>query len=142
MQLRETIVIQAPPPVVARLYADPHSWAVFYPAIQAVSVVGQRGGTTLVDVAHEEGTVRNEVTVIDASHVRLFEDKRRYVVRFDVQFRSESGGTRVHLVGDVRVKGILRVFSPLARSYARRLIRTKQLQPLKHAAERAKQSPC
>lgn len=137
MNLHASITIQASPELVAELYSDVERWPDVYPTIRAVTVVRKRDDTTIVSVAHrDEGPVRNVLTVIDPYRTCLYEEKRLYTATFDATFRRVAEGTSVDLVATIRVRGVLRLFSPLARPHARRAIHEGQLYPLKRAAER------
>lgn len=136
MRLVEVVAIAAPREVVVALYADPRTWVRTYPSIHAVEIVRVAGSSTEVLVAHDEGRVRNVVTVSGPDRVHLHEDKRQYAAEFDLHVFDAGDGCVAAVTATVSIRGLRRMLSPLARGRARRMLRSGQLLPLRRAAER------
>ena len=136
MQLEASILIRAPRARVFALYADYTGWPrLFGRTIRGVRLLGERGETQTLEVDHVEGRVVNRMTLRPPAEIRLEEHKRRYDALFSNRFDVDPAGTRYTLWAEVRIRGWLRLLSPVAGHVARRQIRRFVLEPLKQAAE-------
>jgi hypothetical protein len=141
MQLEASILIGAPRARVFALYADCASWPrVFASTIRGVRLLSEEGETQTIEVDHVEGPVLNRMTLAPPAEIRLEEHKRHYDALFTNRFDVDPGGTRYTLWAEVRIKGWLRLLSPLATLVARRQMRRFVLEPLKQAAEQLEPS--
>jgi hypothetical protein len=84
-----------------------------------------------LEIDHVEGRVINELVVRLPDTLELWEEKRRYDVRFSNRFEAVPGGARFTARGDIYLKSWARLLQPFLAGYVRRL----QLQPVKAEAE-------
>jgi len=131
-----------PPERAYDVYADYAGWPRVFPTISAVRLVRRAGNSVVLEVDHRsEGKVRNELVLQPKRQLELRESKRRYDARFLNRFDPINSGTRVSVAGDIRLKGLVRLLSPLLGWYVRRLIQRFTLHPIKIAAEAGKRQP-
>ncbi len=132
----ESILIHAPPSLVAALYQDYEDWPRLFPAtIRGVRLVRSSGAQTEVEVDHREGRVLNTMTAVSPGRIDLWEAKRRYEGRFVNRFEAAPGGTRYTVDADIRLKGAARLLGPLLAPYIGRQMRQYLLRPMQVAAE-------
>lgn len=123
---------------VRALYDDPDHWERLFPAtIRSARVVRRDGDTTVVDVDHVEGMVRNVLRNVSATRINLLETKRRYDATFTNEFIPEPGGTRYRLTAAVRLKWPYRLVAPFVKPLVVARMRRYVVEPLKAAAERS-----
>jgi hypothetical protein len=137
MHVTMAVDVDAPASLAYQVLADPARWPEVFPAIHATEVLGQDGGTVGVLVHHDEGEVRNWLTLVPPSRIDLRERKRRYDAAFVNRFNDTGGGrSRIVVEADLRFRAPWAVLlAPLVRPYARRRMRALTLLPLKRAAE-------
>jgi len=135
MRVSSSVVIGAAPELVAAVYCNVDRWPEIFPTIHGVRVTSRDDRVVEVDVDHDEGLVPNTLTRVGPHRVILSESKRLYDADFDNRFDAVDGGTRFTVIGDIRLKGALRILAPIARYRARRLMFRYQLVPVKDAAE-------
>lgn len=131
-----SIIIRAPQPCVAAIYADFDRWSDVFPTIRGVRLLSQDGARRVLEIDHREGRVVNVLTVVSAEEVRLSECKRRYDGSFVNRFVAVPGGTCFTVAARISLKGIYRLAAPLVpRRYVRRQLITYVLEPIRRAAE-------
>lgn len=136
MKVKTSLVVDAPPGRAYDIYADYSGWPRVFPTISAVRLLKRTGTTVVLEVDHRSaGKVRNEPRLQPKSQLELLENKRRYDARFVNRFEPLPEGSRIAVVGDIRLKGLARLLAPFLGWYARRLIQRFTLQPIKIAAE-------
>lgn len=138
MRVTASIMISAPPDEVFELYADHQAWPDVFPAIGDVRLLRQEGSRQILEVAHREGTVINELVVRPPDEIDVYEVKRRYNAQFVNRFEPVAGGSLLAVDGTIDLKGWARPLTPFFRRHARRLMEQLQLQPIKAAAEAAR----
>jgi uncharacterized protein DUF998 len=86
--------IEAPPELVASLYADYQRWPRLFPAtIRGVRLAADDGQYKTIEVDHvTEGKVINIMVVVSPTEVRLEEFKRRFDARFINRFEAVGAG--------------------------------------------------
>jgi hypothetical protein len=133
-----TKVIRARPERLLALYLDYLAWPRLFPAtIRGVSLLGEEGGRTRVEVDHvSEGKVLNVLTEISENEVRLDEWKARYEATFINRFEPHPKGTRYSVFAEVAPKGLYVLLAPFAAPVVRARLRRHVLGPMKAAAER------
>jgi hypothetical protein len=136
MRVEARTLIDAPPDLVAALYADFTRWPEVFPLIHGVRLLRREHGKLVIEVRHQEGLVINELTVRSPTELGLWESKRRYDAEFENRFAAVPQGTLLAVVGVIELKGWARLLDPFAARIARRRMVRFQLQPLKEAAER------
>jgi hypothetical protein len=72
---------------------------------------------------------------MSSDEVRLDEFKPHYDARFTNRFEPTASGTRLTVIADVQLKGILRLFALIARPFLRRRLAKFVLRPIKAMAE-------
>jgi hypothetical protein len=130
-------LIHAAPERVAALYRDYRHWPQLFPrTIRGTRLIRENDTTQAIEVDHAKaGRVLNLLTVLSSDEVRLDEFKPHYDARFTNRFEADARGTRVTVVADVQLKGILRLFALIARPFVRRRIAKFVLRPIKAMAE-------
>lgn len=130
--------INAPPELVAALYADWAEWPRLFPlTIRGVRILADDGQRKTIEVDHAtEGKVVNIMMVVSPHEVRLEESKRRFDARFINRFEAAGHGTRYSIVAEVQLKGVARALAPLAPPIVRERLNRFVLEPVRAAAER------
>ena len=137
MHVTMAVDVDAPASLVYRAFADPARWPQVFPAIHATEVLGGDGVTLRVLVHHDEGEVRNWLTLMPPSRIDLRERKRRYDATFVNRFNDTGEATsRIVVEASIRFRvPWVTLLAPLVRPYVRRQLMTLTLLPLKRAAE-------
>ena len=132
-------LIQAAPELVRSLFEDYRRWPELFAAkIRSTRLIRENDTTKAIEVDHATaGHVLNLLTVVSAHEIRLEVFKPHYDARFTNRFEDDAGGTRFTVIADVQLKGLLRVFTPIARAVVRRRIAKFVLRPMKAMAEAA-----
>lgn len=130
-------VIRAAPERVSAMYRDYRRWPELFPAtIRGTRLIRENNTTQAIEVDHRHaGRVLNLLTVLSADEIRLEEFKPHYEARFTNRFEATPEGTRLTVVADVQLKGIIWLLSLIARPFVRRRIAKFVLRPLKARAE-------
>ena len=104
--------------------------------IVARRLIRENDTTQAIEVDHTKaGRVLNLLTVLSSDEVRLDEFKPHYDARFTNRFEPDGRGTRLTVIADVQLKGILRLFALIARPFVRRRLAKFVLRPIKAMAE-------
>ena len=130
-------VIHATPEKVMALYRDYGHWPQTFPAtVRGTRLIRQNDTTQAIEVDHTKaGRVLNLMTVVAPGEIRLEEFKRHYEARFTNRFEPDASGTRLTVIADVQLKGLLRLLSLIAPPFVRRRIAKFVLGPMKAMAE-------
>jgi hypothetical protein len=130
-------VIHAAPERVMAIYRDYGHWPKLFPAtIRATRLIRENDTTKAIEVDHTKaGRVLNLLTVVAPGEIRLEEFKPHYEARFTNRFEPDARGTRLTVIADVQLKGILRLLSLIAPPFIRRRIAKFVLGPMKAMAE-------
>jgi polyketide cyclase/dehydrase/lipid transport protein len=130
-------LIHAAPERVSAIYRDYDHWPQLFPGtIRGTRLIRENDTTKAIEVDHTKaGKVLNLLTVLSPEEIRLEEFKPHYDARFTNRFDADESGTRFTVIADVQLKGVLRLFAPIAKSIVRRRIAKFVLEPIKTMAE-------
>lgn len=129
-------VFDAPSHVVLAAFVDIPTWHRTFPKIRGAEVVTRNPTCLEVLVHHREGEVANRLQIRPPDTVWLEERKRRYDATFVNRFVAlPDGKTEYQILGDIRLRGRLRVGGPLAGWYARHSLKRFTVEPLREAVE-------
>jgi hypothetical protein len=130
--------VRAPASAVRQLVADYERWPALFPMIAAARLVDDSHGVSVIAVRHRKfGEVVNRLADGPNGSLILEEAKPAY----DAQFINEfvpvaTGGTRVTITAEIRLKGWRHLVSPFVGPIIRRQLKHLTLDPLRRAAER------
>lgn len=127
--------IACPRDRVFALFADHRRWPGMFPRVHGTRLLDEAGAKQRIEVAHDEGTVMNVLTLRPPDVIELEETKRRYDARFVHRFEADGQDTRVVIDAEVRCKGVLAFVEPFLAPIVRRQLQRYTLEPLQRHAE-------